>query len=65
MWQFLKECREELRKVVWPTREEILNSTIVVLIAVAVISVFLFITDNIFEWLFDSLIQLGTGGRES
>ena len=51
--------------MVWPTREEILNSTIVVLIAVAVISVFLFITDNIFEWRFDSLIQLGTGGRES
>jgi preprotein translocase subunit SecE len=63
MLKFLKESREELKKVVWPSREEVLNSTIVVLAAVAIISVFLFFVDNAFEWMFDSLIELGTGVR--
>ncbi len=62
MLKFLKESREELKKVVWPSREEVLNSTIVVLVAVALISVFLFSVDSVFEWLFDRLIELGTGG---
>ena len=63
MLKFLKESREELRKVVWPSREEVLNSTIVVLAATAIISIFLFIVDNGFEGLFDMLIELGTGVR--
>lgn len=62
MLKFLKESREELKKVVWPSREEVLNSTIVVLVAVAIISVFLFGVDSVFEWLFDRLIEWGTGG---
>ncbi|MCB1323953.1 MAG: preprotein translocase subunit SecE [Spirochaetales bacterium] len=61
MIKFLRESREELRKVVWPSREEVLNSTIVVLAAVFLISLFLFLTDNTFEGLFEALIRLGTG----
>lgn len=63
MLKFLKESREELRKVVWPSREEVLNSTIVVLAATAIISMFLFFVDHTFEGLFDALIELGTGVR--
>jgi preprotein translocase subunit SecE len=32
--QYLREVRAELKKVAWPTRKEVINSTIVVLIAV-------------------------------
>ena len=32
--QYLTEVRGELRKVAWPTRREVVNSTIIVLIAV-------------------------------
>ena len=60
--QFIKESREELKKVTWPTREEVLNSTLVVLGATIVISIFLFALDNLFESAFDALIRLGTGG---
>ncbi len=59
MMEFLKECRTELRKVAWPAREEVLNSTIVVLIGVVIVSIFLFTSDSIFEKLFDALISLG------
>ena len=34
--QFFMEVRGELRKVAWPTRPEVINSTIIVLIAVVV-----------------------------
>jgi preprotein translocase subunit SecE len=40
--QFLSEVRAELRKVAWPTRPEVVNSTIVVLIAVVVMTALIF-----------------------
>ena len=39
--EFLSESRFELRKVVWPTREEAMRTTWVVMIAVAVLSLLL------------------------
>ncbi len=59
--QFFKESREELRKVAWPSREEVLGSTLVVLGTVLIISIFLFTLDHVFESAFDALIKLGTG----
>lgn len=45
---FLKECRSELEKVSWPGRDEVVNSTIVVLVTVAIFSIFLFFSDFLF-----------------
>jgi preprotein translocase subunit SecE len=39
---FFSEVRSELRKVAWPTRQEVINSTIVVLIAVVVMTALIF-----------------------
>ena len=39
---FFSEVRGELRKVAWPTRQEVINSTIVVLIAVVVMTALIF-----------------------
>ena len=61
MIKFIKESREELRKVVWPGRDEVFSSTMVVLIAVIVISLFLFMTDWTFEKIFNILVNLGRG----
>ncbi|MBW7857063.1 MAG: preprotein translocase subunit SecE [Leptonema sp. (in: Bacteria)] len=61
MWKFLKEVREELRHVVWPGKEEIRSSTIVVLLTVIVISVFLYSTDYVFEKVFEFFVSLGAG----
>ncbi|MCC5814901.1 MAG: preprotein translocase subunit SecE [Leptospira sp.] len=51
---FIQECKAELEKVQWPTREEVVSSTIVVLITVAVFSIFLSISDmffvNLLKW---------------
>jgi preprotein translocase subunit SecE len=40
--QYLAEVRGELRKVAWPTRHEVVNSTIIVLIAVTFMTALIF-----------------------
>jgi preprotein translocase subunit SecE len=44
-WAFAKEARVELRKVVWPTRKETTQVTLVVIALVIVAAVFLWIVD--------------------
>jgi preprotein translocase SecE subunit len=44
--QFLRESREELRKVTWPDKDEVTNFTIVVIVAVFIMSMFLWFVDT-------------------
>jgi preprotein translocase subunit SecE len=46
-----REVRSEMKKVVWPTREETVRLTIVVIVVSAVISVILFAADSLFQTL--------------
>ncbi len=48
---FVKDSRVEVRKVVWPTRQETLQTTLAVLIMVVIVAIML--------WLID--LALGTG----
>jgi preprotein translocase subunit SecE len=43
--RFLKEVRAELRKVAWPNRKELTSYTIVVLVAVAIVAVYVGVID--------------------
>lgn len=45
--EFLSEVKAELTKVAWPTKDETIASTWVILAAVAVVSVWIFLTDTI------------------
>ena len=47
-WQFCKEAKLELHKVVWPTKQETVQSSIVVMIMVVIMSLVL--------WLFDTIL---------
>ena len=47
----LREVRSEMKKVVWPTRDETVRLTIVVIALSAVISVVLFSADALFATL--------------
>jgi preprotein translocase subunit SecE len=44
---YLKKVKAELEKVAWPTRRDLTNSTGVVLVLVAIVTVFLGIVDYI------------------
>jgi len=43
----LKEVRAELTKVTWPTRQELIGSTIVTIVVTLLVSVFIGIVDRI------------------
>jgi preprotein translocase subunit SecE len=46
--EFLREVRNELRRVAWPTRSETLNAAVVVLIALIVLTSLIFAMDTAF-----------------
>ena len=48
---FLKEVRAELRKVTWPSRKEVYNTTLVVIFATIFFGFYLFFMDLIFSWV--------------
>ncbi len=48
--KFAKESKNELRKVVWPTRDEAVKNTIMVAIIVAIMSLFLWGVDALVAW---------------
>jgi preprotein translocase subunit SecE len=53
---FLKEVRDELKKVVWPTRDEVIRLTGVVIIISVIVGLFLGGTDFILTKLVGLLI---------
>jgi preprotein translocase subunit SecE len=55
---FGREARMEVRKVVWPTRQETVQTTFMVIVAVIVIGIFLWLIDM----LLAEAIQMITGG---
>ncbi len=50
--QFLREVRGELRKVAWPSREETVNYSIVVLITIVLVTAMIYGLD----WIFSTFI---------
>ena len=53
--QFIRDVRLELKKVTWPTRSEVLSTTVVVMIAVVFFSAFLWVIDNLLELFFSQI----------
>ncbi len=49
-WGFIKNARTELRKVVWPTRQETLQTTLVVIVMVVITALILWGLDSFFMW---------------
>src|SRR3546814_11020306 len=58
--EFLAESRFELRKVVWPTRQETWRTTAVILLVVVVISLLLALVD----WIISSISEERRVGKE-
>lgn len=56
IWTLLKESRAEIRRVVWPTREETLQTTVIVLALVLVFALILWMLDSALSWLVSSII---------
>jgi preprotein translocase subunit SecE len=57
---FLVESQFELRKVVWPTRQETLQTTLVIIVVVIILSLLLGLIDLFLKWaILDHLLKIG------
>ena len=54
---FLSETKVELKKVTWPTKQELIANTIVVIIAVCLCAGLIWIIDTIFSILFMAILR--------
>jgi preprotein translocase subunit SecE len=57
LWQFIQGSQVEIRKVVWPTQQETLQGTLLVLVFTAALGVFFLVVD----WLLLQVTQFATG----
>jgi preprotein translocase subunit SecE len=55
---FFQQVRSEVAKVVWPTRNETLISTVMVLVMVALASVFFLLADQVISWIVQLLLSI-------
>lgn len=53
--RFFKEVRIELKKVTWPTKDQLIKNTVVVLVFIAVTALLVFGFDFLFQTLFRKL----------
>ena len=60
IWAFAQESRVEVRKVVWPTRAETIQTTMIVIVMVIIVAIMLSIIDGILHWAIGLLT--GQGG---
>ena len=57
--EFVNEVRHEVSKVTWPTRREVVITTILVGIMVFMASMFFLLADQVLGFLVKSLLSLG------
>jgi preprotein translocase subunit SecE len=55
-WSLVKESRTEIRKVVWPTRQETVQTTLIVVGFVLIVALFLWGLDTLLGWLVSLVI---------
>ena len=60
LWKFIQGARVELNKVVWPTREETVQTTIVVLIVAIIGGVIFFSLDFFLGWVIARITGQGS-----
>ena len=56
IWGFFHGAQIEVRKVVWPTRQETVQTTLIVILVVIVISIILWLLDMFLGWTIGSLM---------
>ena len=55
-WTLVKDAKTEIRKVVWPTRQETLQTTLIVVAVVLVMGLILWALDSMLGWLVSTII---------
>ncbi len=54
--KFFTDVKSEMKKIVWPSRKQVVNNTVIVLVVVAVVGLFLFGLDSGMRALLDLVL---------
>ena len=52
--RYFKDLKSEFKKIVWPSKKQIINNTLVVIVCMAVVALIIWLLD----WAFISLLSL-------
>ena len=59
--RWFREMRSELKKVVWPSKSQMINNTLVVIACVVVVGVFIWVFDAVAGLVVNGIITLVRG----
>jgi len=59
VWQFMAESKQEMRRVVWPTRDETVRTTLLVFAMVFIVGLILWLLDMFLLWAVQLLMTNG------
>jgi preprotein translocase subunit SecE len=57
IWEYLQNVISEMEKVNWPSWDELISSTLITIVATAIISGFIFLTDQVLQSVLNFLYQ--------
>ena len=60
LWSFMRDSKAEMRKVVWPTRQETTQTTLLVVAMVVLVGILMWLLDMFLRWAV--LLLTGQGG---
>ena len=59
--KWFRELKAEMRKIVWPTRQQTINNMLVVIAAVLIVGIFVWVLDLIFGCVVAAVIGMLAG----
>ena len=59
-FKYVQQVRNEVSKIVWPTRKETMTTTVMVFIMSALMALFFFIIDTITSNVLDIILKLSS-----
>jgi preprotein translocase subunit SecE len=48
---FVSETKEELAKVVWPARQQLISESVAVILMVTLVATVIYLVDHVFSWI--------------
>tara|TARA_B100000579_G_scaffold47915_2_gene33455 strand:- start:29 stop:271 length:243 start_codon:yes stop_codon:yes gene_type:complete len=58
--QFVRQVRQELQKVTWPQKRDTFVSSAIVILLIILFSLFFLLTDQLWSFLIQKIIQIGS-----
>ena len=59
--RWFREMKSELKKVVWPTKSQMINNTVIVLVSVLIVGIFIWVFDAVGGVVVNGIITLIKG----